>query len=650
MAVGEDYVKTWKKRIDSSKKLKEKWEKDNRVEEQYNYWVGNQLVEPFDQHGNRRAQINKIHPEVRNNLPALYFYRPFARLTTAPEVGNDPGSEVDAQTSLLQDTANHLIRDPETRFEEATHLALKESHWAFGLVEVGYSAEFKDAPNADRPPLKESKDTKTAGKSSSYGNEPSSIGKPESDMATVDPTAMVDDADYDAMLQEVAQLKSSLKSEKFFVKYIPAKQALISITDKAILDENDWVGYYEDVPLEDVKRSKGYKNLKDLKAATGDSERDKSNDSFCEETGTPKSVRLYKIWDLRTKTRYVFAEGHDKCLLQETYRRVPLKFLRFDVDPYHFFPRPPLLSKLGPQDEYNDSREYLRKVRKGTVPRYTYDEDAVEPAQMQKLERGEMGTYIPRKGGTSQVIEPVNQPSFSENAIQTLTLSDKEFSDVGGVDGDAQIAQSKTATQAKIGEAKLQAQDTYERTLVAQWLASVVRELLSLAIERMNIDRWVAINVPADSIYQQQIAADVSQKFEKINANILADEAAGVRWDVIIDVETLSPVSEEEKFQKLVTGLQTLSSPPLARLFSVSPPLMKMFLDGLGIKSAKDQEIIASSMQQVVQMEMMLAAQSQNSSTGVSGQTAPGQPAAPSPGGGPQPGGPAGPGASVPKA
>jgi len=646
---GEDYVKVWKKRIDSAKKTKEDWEKRCRVQELYNYWFGEQLTNPIDEFDNRRAQINKIHPEVRNNLPSLYFYRPYARLTTAPEVANDPGSEVDAQTSLLQDTANHLIRDPEVRFEEATQLAVKESHWAVGAVEAGYSAEFADAPNVDKPPLKEDEKTSLAGSGAdtAYGEDDAAdeLAAPEA----TDPT-------YAAMLEELKQLKGQLKKEKFYVKYIPAKQLLVSVTDKAILEENDWIGYYEDVPLEDVKRSKAYKNLKNLKAATGDPERDKEADKYCEETGSTKSVRLYKIWDLRAKVQYVFAQGHEKCLLKRPYKRCPLKFLRFDVDPYHFFPRPPLLSKLGPQDEYNASREYLRKIRNGTVPRYTYDEDGIEVAHLQKLESGEMGTYVPRKNGAGgDVVTPIQQPSYSENAIQTLTLSDKEFADVGGASGDGRLPQTKTATQAKIAETKNQAQDSFERTLVAKWLSEIVKELVSLAIERMNLDRWVAINVPADSLYAQQISMDISQKFEKINANILANASAGVRWDVIIDIESLSPVSEEEKFQKLMGGLQTISAPPLARLFSVSPPLLKMFLDGLGIKSAKDQEIISGSMQRVVQMEMQLAAQSQNSSTGVSGQGAPGKPSGPSPGapgpapGGPQPGGPAGPGASAPK-
>lgn len=615
---GEDYVKTWKKRIDSAKATKEKWEVANRVKECYTYWKGDQLLAPFDEFGQRRVQINKIHPEVKNNLPSLYFFRPYARLTTAPERTNDPGSDIEASTTLLQDTVNHLIRDPETRFKENTFLALKEAHWAMGAVEVGYSADWADAPNADRPPLKETDKTKLAdgikGEGEGYADD-------DDDELTAGPEV---DADYAAMVAEVKALKDKLRAERFYVKFIPTKQVLCSPSDKAIVEENDWVGYYEDMPLEDVKRSKAFKNKKNLKGSTGDADRDKEVDEYCESTGALKTVRLYKVWDLRTKVRYVFAEGHEKCLMKQPFKRLPLKFLRFDIDPYHFFPRPPLLSKLSPQDEYNDSREYLRKVRKGTVPRYTYDRGGIEANQLQKLESGEMGTYVPRnEGAAGDVIAPIQQPTYSENALQTLTLSDKEFADVGGVGGDAKVSQTKTATQAKIAETKLQAQDSFERTQVAEWLADVSKELLALAIERMNIDRWVEVNMPADSMLGQQIAMDIAMKFEKVNAQILSDSAQGIRWDVIVDVESLSPVSEEEKFQKLMGALTAISASPVARLLSVSPPLLKMFLDGIGVKSAKDQETIMQSMQTVVQMEAQLAAQGQNSATGVSGQAAP---------------------------
>ena len=159
----------------------------------------------------------------------------------------------------------------------------------------------------------------------------------------------------------------------------------------------------------------------------------------------------------------------------------------------------------------------------------------------------------------------------------------------------------------------------------------------ALAIENMNIDRWIQINVAPDSPMQMELAMQVKRQFEMVNAEKLQEEATGLRWAVIIDIESMSPVSQEEKFQKWMQGLTLLGNPQFARLFAVSPELLKHTLELMGLYSAREQELILGSMQQVMQMEMQLAAQSQNASTGVSGQPGQGQPSQPVPPGGPQP-------------
>lgn len=186
--MADEVVKTWKKRIEAAVRLHDKWEEGCRVRECYNFWRGDQLQETFDEFGNRRAQINKIHPEVRNNIPSLYYYRPFVRLNAAPEQLDDPGSMVESDTQLLQDTVNHLVRDKSVGYRENTFLALKEAHWAMGVCEVGYTAEFIDAPNADKPPLKEKKDTKVKKPKDESGD----VEPMVDNMAMVDNAAMVD--------------------------------------------------------------------------------------------------------------------------------------------------------------------------------------------------------------------------------------------------------------------------------------------------------------------------------------------------------------------------------------------------------------------------------------------------------------------------
>ena len=648
MPSDKDAISTLRKRWDCAVETHKAWEQRERTKDCYQYWRGNQLKQEFDARGNRKAQVNKIHADVSNTIPSLYFYHPFARVTPCPELADTPGSEIDNQSTLLQDTVNALIRDPHTSYREATDLAFKESFWAFGCVEVGYSATFADDPLSDRPALKEKE-------------------------KTVIPTELKDEAgeleiDSDDMLRkEVEKLKESLVSEQFYVKHIPANRVMVSGSDMPILGHNDWVGYYEDLPLSDVKEAgkRGvYKNTKSLRAvgcSDEDSDEDQRNYKSYKEKGDVDKVRLFKIWDLRKKEKIVYAEKHDMYLLRKKYKRPQLFFLRFDIDPYHFYPKPPIALKLGPQDEYNQSREYLRLIRIGTVPRYTYDEDGIDPEHLQKLEKGVMGTYVPRHAGTTNVIEPINQPSFSENAIQTLTLSDKEFADVGGVGGDAKVSQTKTATQAKIAEVKEQSQENFDRVILATWLGEIAKELLMLAIDNMLMDRWVKMNVAADSLYAPQEIQSVMDRYRMVTGEALARAADGQEFNVIVDIESMSPVTQEEKFQKWMQGLQFIANPQTARVFAVMPELLEETLTLMGMQSARRKEMIKTGMQKLLEIEMQRAAMGQDSGPGVSPMGGGGQPGTPKPPGepspatkqgtpgGPQPGGPAGPGASVPK-
>ena len=648
-----DEVTLWNKRRSAAQSVYEEWVKTYRVKQCYNFWKGDQIKNPTDRFGNRKSIVNLIHADVAEQLPSLYFFRPFARITAQPELADTPGTQIDEQAQLMQDTVNHLIRSEGTRYDPSTRMATKEAHWALGIVEVGYEPDFLDNPTADRPALKE--DGKTKGYQPLFPGQPA--GR-DPNMGVLDNTDMMELSEDDNLELELQQLKQSLRGEQFYVKHIPAKQFMISQSDKPILLDNDWVGYWEDVPVEDVKRSPAYAAAAKTLVARmpGDDETQRRQmEKNDEESGSPARVRLYKFWDLRNKTKIVIADGHPIVLYRAPFKRVPLCFLRFDIDPYHFLPIPPITHKLDSQVEYNLSRDYLRKVRNGTVPRYTYDEDALEAEQLRKLERGDMGTYIPRKGGTpgSEAIVPVSQPSLSENALQTLTLSAKEFQDVGSAGGNAQVSQTKTATQAKISEAKGQAQDSYTRVVVAEFLGAVAKELLMQAIDNMLLDQWVAINVAPDSMYSQMEAEKVSQSYKMITSEQLRSADSGIEWSLDVDIESLSPVSEEEKFQKWMQGLSFIGNPGMAMVFSASPELLKYTLKLMGLRSAREQELIQTSMDALMKQQQQQAAAA--AAGGGSPPATPGvspQPGSPKPGtaapGGPQPGGPAGPGASTP--
>jgi hypothetical protein len=598
-------VERWHKRIAAAEDVRENWEKRYRIPDCYQYWAGNQLRDPFDGRGDRKIQLNLVASAVRAKLPSLYFYNPTCRVLAAPERADTSGETVDAKAQLLQDTGNYLARDGAPSFREHTQLALKEAEWAFGCVEVGYSADFSENPNEDRPALKESE---------------------REDVKDADGLRVGPDSDLEALEAELTRLQDGLAAETFYVKHIPAKQIMVSSSDKCIIEANDWIGYWEDHNLEDIKRNPVYKNTKDLRPSGSqqDDERKRSD-----EYEGSENVRLRRIWDLRTRQRFVVADGHKAYLIEpKAYERLPLFFIRPDKDPYHFHPKPPIYQGLSPQEEYNDSREHLRKLRKATVPRYTYDEGALDENQITKLESEEIGTYIPRNAGTQDPILPVNQPTYAENALSTLSISEREFNALMGVPAEfRQSSEQKSATQSVIQNQQAQVQGNYDRSQVADWLAAIIQELIYLSIDHMNIDRWIAVNVDLDSPMAPQEAQAVATTYEQISAEKLRGATDGIRWKVHVDVESLSPVSEDQKRAVWMQMLTMLSTPNFARLFSLSPQLLKITLNLNGLKNGREQDAIFDGLQKLVMLEMKMAQMNAAGTKGVASQ--PGQPGPP---------------------
>jgi hypothetical protein len=622
MATGEPdkTVKLWLNRVKAAEKARDEWESRYLVTTCREYWSGIQRSDPQDQGGDARAQTNRIQPYVRQRIPSLYFYYPFARVAASPAKSDTPQETVDDKAQLLQDTANSLIRDPECRLKEQTLISLLEAHWAFGCIEVGYSADWIDNPalKSEAPPLKENERTEGV----EAGAAPDPMASPMEAMP--EPTEPMEQEQPDQIISK----------EWFWTRRIPARQMLFAVPETTHIDELDWYGYWEYVPLEDVKRAPAYKNTRELKAG-GKRDEKKEGDTAT----SMDDVLLYKIWDARTKTKYVFAEGHDKPLLKQSFKRRCLFPLVFQAEPDKIRGIPPIYNLLGAQDEYNESREFLRIQRKTRVPRWTVDEQFIDPAEMEKFEDNEPNTWIKRKGNsTGDVISPVVQPNLSDAALQSLTLSRQEFDELAGSTGESrQTATSDTATQAAIMNQRQTVQESFDRHLVANWLSEIIRELVMLAIDKMTLDRWISINTDPYSPAFMQDAQMIAGQWQQITQQTLEEATDSLRWDINVDVDSLSPVSEQEKQAQWMNALNLISNPAVAPLLAMSPELLKRTLDLNGIKNAKDQAAIGQALMQKAQLEMQMAQAKMAGPPGV----------APQPGG---PGGPPpGPGGAIPQ-
>jgi hypothetical protein len=627
------------KRITQSKEAKKKWETNYETDRCHDYVRGFQRAQDDeeDAQGDKRYQINKILSALKSKIPTIFYYHPYIRIR--PSFGREdaPEQTVSKRAEILQDTVNTIIRLPQTRFKQECMIALKESNWSFGVVEVGYDAEWGENPYAAKPePLMENEEV-------------------EKELETLEEGSLE---------AELSKFKEIPSAETFYVKHVPARQFFISNNDKAATEQQDWVGYWEWMYVKDIQRTPSFENTENLKAsakiATGEVGYDKDlapmSQADSPEDVPPDMIRVWKIWDQREKKRYVMAEGHDMFLKVDDYESLPIFTLRLEIMPGEWYPIPPIFQQLTEQDEYNDAREWLRLVRKGTRPRYTYDKQAFDEDELEKFETDEFGTFVGVENGNLQAIAAVQQPSFSEATIRTLAQSEAGFAEQAASSPTARLTRgaggAPTATEVQELSASGDVRASYEQQEVADWLAGVASGLLKVAVDQATLPTWVLINSDPHSALLPQDAMDIAQTLEQIK-NPMPDHVRTLsavlhnafkkpeqkeitpeemekafgdgKWDVTADIESLSPATEAQYASRILQALNMLSDPGTGRLLSLSPELLKTMLNMMGLRNSADQKAIAIALQKRDMMDQMIAAQQQMMSGGGSAPAQKGQ-------------------------
>jgi len=658
----EHLVKAWFKRISSAQEEKKKWETRYEVDRSHDYVLGFQRAteDEKDAQNERKYQLNKILAALKAKIPSIFYYHPYFRVKASGAREDTPAETVTARAKVLQDTVNTITRQPKARFKPECLLALKEAQWAFGIVEDGYSAEWVDNPSKPKPTLVENKDVADELEKGGAGDPRADA--PEHKRSTAPPPpqpqsglspgalALSGAAAMAGPDDPLADLEHVPSQETFYVRHIPARQFFVSSNDRSSTDALDWIAYWEWMYVEDVKRVKSFENTKDLKATAKQETGDTANKelyplSSTGETIPPDMVRIYKLYDQREMKRYVFAEGHDFILKKTDYKYRNLHPLRMEVMPGEWYPVPPTFSQLGEQDEFNDSREFLRMMRKSLRPRWMYDRKAFKPGELEKLETDEWGTFIGLENFNPQAIIPIAQPSLSGDALHTLALAESGFTEASGVSPQARQLRpaggSPTATEVNELASEGDVRDSYEQQEVADWLGDVARGVMMCAIEKMTISQWVLINSDPYSPYFQMDAVDIAKQMQQITQEQLEDADSILNWDVTVDIESMSPVSENQQAARLVQFLNLLNQPGIGILLSLSPALLKRSMDLLGIRNAADQKAIADALAERQRM-MQAAAAAQAGGPGAPGISP--MPGAPHPPGAPPPN----PGANLP--
>jgi hypothetical protein len=563
----------WRKRVGYANKLYKKWSDRYYTDRLEEYYKGKQWAGLSDEEADKRYVINLVFAAIETAKPSLIFYRPQIKIQPRPGRAEQFGNQSDAKAKLAEDTVQTFIDDPDIDFVGETSLALQEAHFRFGVVEVGYTADWLDNPNAGKPVLKE--------------------GKTEND----EDGKMLDEDG-----KEIAQPDSIPENENLYVKHIPAHTFRVAISSKNKLGRNDWVGYYEWHYVEDVKRDKTYKNTANLKS-TGTVSKD-LRDEDKDVDAHHGMVKLWKIWDLRTKKRHVLADGHDKFLVEDR----PFTFLPFSTIKFHenlneFYPIPPVYNWLGPQDEVNEVRQAQKAHRSRFYRRYTHRNGAIEDTELEKLETGGDGVYA--KSNLERPIEVVPDAPLGADVWQHLDESKNDFNTVAGSTSEQRgVAEADTATQANIIDTRAKLREASARTKVADWLADIARLILLSCRDNMAMPIWVKRQVDP---FVQQMNPAAGQAVQAVWEQIHAEALEDLDTDIYVELASMSPVTEDVQRNAWNAVLMLMTNGAILSILAMSEPLLRKTLNLYGIKNENEIQEIKKVIGQIMEQQQQAA-------------------------------------------
>jgi hypothetical protein len=442
-------------------------------------------------------------------------------------------------SNMKQDVLNTLIQNPNAKFVNNIRLALLDSYFRFGLLEVGYAADWRNP--AKEPPLL-----------SDHNTEPN------------DDARVIEDREIPV-------------NERMYFKRINPKRVRVSVTDNNELENQEWVGYYQFYYTKFLKNTKGIKFpdgydssgyiSPDYTGASGvvDSSKASQSPELLRMLAQGQVTKVWHIWDLVSMDRLLLIDGQFSTIWKSGYDRLPLIDLRWDLRSEGWFPIPPAYQWLSPQDEINEAREQTRSFRRRFTRKFfALGPDFIEQEEVEKFVSGPDGVVIKfKKEGAIGAIE---NPEQGQTATDALIIAKDDFNIISGTSAEARgQSDRETATQAKLIDARSQIRESADQLDFSEWLCRIGRETLTQAQEKLTDGLWVKYTTdPSENIMEEmQVQAPV---FQFIKAQDMSD---GYDFDIDMDITNATPqaMADQEqaftKFCSLVQGFPFIPMSPI---------------------------------------------------------------------------------------
>lgn len=572
----------WSQRIHNANKYYTEWETSFKCEILENYWKAQQWKgrRDFITVNYNPYTLNLFYATIKEKLANLIFQKPAYLVNPRP--GNSAyNMDFAAQSAeLKQDVLNTIVQNPNSNFTKNVKRAALDSYFRFGLVEVGYAADWRN-PQKEFPLM------------SDHGEDP----------------------DEKARIVEDNLVPTN---ERLYFKRINPKRFRISVSDATELNDLEWCGYFDFYYTKQLRKTKGIKfpdeysnalvsaDFTDTGLYTGSDKNQRPD--FLRLLAEGEISRCWHIWDMVEKKRILLLDECFEELWSTDCDRVPFQDLRWDDNLESWYPMPPSFQWLSQQDEINEAREQTRSFRRRFTRKFQSIKGNIDPLEIEKFASGPDGVVIEVK--VADAITPIQNPEQGQTAENALVLAKDDFYMISGSSANVQATDRQTATASKIVSAKAQIRESAEQMDFSNWMCAIGRETLVCARENVAEGLWVKYTTNPD---EQTALAEVQQNqalYKFVTSQQLDD---GYDFDIDVDVMNQTPAAMLAQQQSFVTFLSLVHQFPE---IAMSPVLIRK----AAITSGMRDEKVIHQMQQVAALSMAAKA---HQAAAAQGQTLP---------------------------
>jgi len=549
----------WSQRLTAADKYYKEWETLFKCEILDKYYEGFQWKSQSGL-GYNPYTINKVYETIQIKISS--FIPTFPKFTVSSKPSNEDQLEAaSASANLKSDLLNTQIQEQRLNFAEEMEQAFKDSFFRFGIVEVGYEADWIINPNAPRPLL---------------GSDVQQNLSPEKRRR---------------IMEEPPELP---QNERVFIKHVPAKTFRIGGMDHKYLNRCGWVGYYDYVNKDDLLSLPKIMNKDKIQSADfrdEETERETAGEKY-----KTSGIKIWRIWDLRSMQRLLIVDSPCVTVFQRKFERLPLFDFRADkrLQIAGFYPIPPAFHWLSPQDEYNETREMLRTHRRRFIRKFQIREGMIDDEELEKFETGPDGAMVKVK--QDGAIKAIDNADLGNSLTESIQTSADDLNRISGTSDESRgVADRTTATQATIVNQRTALRETKDRDRIVKWYCEIGREILLVIKDNFTGQTVVKLTSPEGEGFGQSVNPQAAAAWKFIKADDLKDS---YDFRIDVDLSTMSQAAAQDEKQKLFEFTAFLQQNPYV---AFSPYLVREAAVRIGYRNEK---AIAEFQQMALLMEL----------------------------------------------